>query len=115
MLLQLPCGGGYPGREETAGHTASKGPVDRAAQGSGGQVPGLHVGARGRGGDWGKLRSTSLSGAWTWGRYVLPGEGLGPGGPSPETLRESDFQGKSQGFPMLTVDSLFPQNTGGMN
>ena len=36
--------------------------------------------------------------AWTWGPHVLPGEGLGPGGPSPETLRESDSQGNLKVF-----------------
>ena len=71
-------GGGYPGREETAGHTASKGPVDRAAQGSGGQVPGLRVGARGRGGDWGKLQSTSLSGGLDLGPPHAARGGSGP-------------------------------------
>lgn len=39
--------------------------------------------------------------------------GLGPGGPSPETLKRIRFPGKSQGFPMLTVDSLFPKTQEG--
>ena len=82
------------------------------------------LGGRSRVSMWGReggvgtgasCRARACLGAWTWGRHMLPGEGLGPCGPSPETLRESDSQGKSQGFRMLRVDSLFPKNTGGMN
>lgn len=73
VLLQLPCGGGTQGGERLPGHRASKGPVDRAAQGLG-AGPGFPCGARGRGGGWGRLRSTSLSGGpWTWGRHVFQG------------------------------------------
>lgn len=73
VLLQLPCGGGTQGGDRLPGHRASKGPVDRAAQGLG-AGPGSPCGARGRGGGWGRLRSTSLSGGpWTWGRHVFQG------------------------------------------
>lgn len=88
--------------------------MDRAAQGVWGAGAGVLWGQEGGVGDWGKLRSTEPVWGLDLGPLVLPGEGLGPGGPSPETLRRQ-IPRKSQGFPMLTVDSLFPKNTGGMN
>ena len=79
-----------------------------------GHVLGLHVGREGGEGTGAGCGARACLGgpglgAATWGER----EGLDPSVPSPETLRESDSQGKSQGFCMLIVDSLFPKTQEG--
>ena len=73
---------GRPGRGRSARTRASRAPVDRAAQGLG-AGPGSPRGARGRGGGWGRLRSTGLSGGLDLGPPRAARGGSGPRCPLP--------------------------------
>ena len=104
---------GHPGRGQISRTQSQQGACGQSSSGSGGMS---WVST------WGKREGRGLGqaaehwpvwgpglGAATWGER----EGLDPSVPSPETLRESDSQGKSQGFCMLTIDSLFPKTQEG--
>lgn len=73
---------GRPGRGRSARTRASRAPADRAAQGLG-AGPGSPRGARGRGGGWGRLRSTGLSGGLDLGPPRAARGGSGPRWPLP--------------------------------
>lgn len=98
---------GHPGRGQIARTQSQQGACGQSSSGSGGRSWVSMWGEREGRGLGQTAEHEPVWGALDLGPPHAPGEGLGPGVPSPETLRESDSQGKSQGFRMLTVDSLF--------
>lgn len=104
---------GHPGRGQIARTQSQQGACGQSSSGSGGRSWVSMWGEREGRGLGQTAEHEPVWGALDLGPPHAPGEGLGPGVPSPETLRESDSQGKSQGFRMLTVDSLFPKTQEG--
>lgn len=104
---------GHPGRGQIARTQSQQGACGQSSSGSGGRSWVSMWGEREGRGLGQTAEHEPVWGALDLGPPRAPGEGLGPGVPSPETLRESDSQGKSQGFRMLTVDSLFPKTQEG--